>query len=198
METTQRNTRRSWNSSLFGCQFRQFSSSAEEACVSQAEDANSQKTTNREHHGHRSVEKTSSGLDGCFNDALALLFHHRLHSGTTTTPVVDEFRLPTRHGACFQGTPLVRNRFANLPRVRNADNASLRDKTFLFDETAESAKLPLLLEGSLMKLWRNVVRFFADCLDALRDDEQTTPEQRRYEASLRQRRWLDYLSSPRA
>jgi hypothetical protein len=46
-----------------------------------------------------------------------------------------------------------------------------------------------------MKLWRDVVRFFADCLDALRDDDPVAIEQQRYEAS--RQRWLDYLSSPR-
>jgi hypothetical protein len=49
-----------------------------------------------------------------------------------------------------------------------------------------------------MTLWWNVVHFFVECRDALREDDQATIEQRREEASLRQQRWLDTLASPRA
>jgi hypothetical protein len=42
----------------------------------------------------------------------------------------------------------------------------------------------------MLKIYRAVTRFFADCMDALRDDEAVAA---RFEA--RQQRWLDYLRS---
>jgi hypothetical protein len=42
----------------------------------------------------------------------------------------------------------------------------------------------------MLKLYRNVVRFFAECIDALRDDDVAVE---RYEA--RQQRSHDYLRS---
>ena len=43
----------------------------------------------------------------------------------------------------------------------------------------------------MMEFCRNVVRFFADCIDALRDDDEAPAV--RYDQ--RQQRWLDYLRS---
>ena len=42
----------------------------------------------------------------------------------------------------------------------------------------------------MLEFYRNVVRFFADCIESLRDDDVVVE---RYEA--RQQRWLDYLRS---
>jgi hypothetical protein len=42
----------------------------------------------------------------------------------------------------------------------------------------------------MLEFCRNVVRFFADCIESLSDDEAVTE---RYES--RQQRWLDYLRS---
>ena len=44
--------------------------------------------------------------------------------------------------------------------------------------------------SSMLEFYRNVVRFFADCIESLRDDDVVVE---RYEA--RQQRWLDYLRS---
>ena len=44
--------------------------------------------------------------------------------------------------------------------------------------------------SSMLEFCRNVVRFFADCIESLRDDDVVVE---RYEA--RQQRWLDYLRS---
>jgi hypothetical protein len=41
----------------------------------------------------------------------------------------------------------------------------------------------------MLEFCRNVVRFFSDCIEALRDDEEPAPA--RFDA--RQRRWLEYL-----
>ena len=47
----------------------------------------------------------------------------------------------------------------------------------------------------MRKFVSNVVRFFRDCLEALRDDdEETVRLQRRTDARLKQQRWLEYLS----
>jgi hypothetical protein len=42
----------------------------------------------------------------------------------------------------------------------------------------------------MLEFCRNVTRFFADCIESLRDDDVVVE---RYEA--RQQRWLDYLRS---
>ena len=42
----------------------------------------------------------------------------------------------------------------------------------------------------MLKFCRHIVRFFADCIDALRDDD---PAAERY--AVRRQRWHDYLRS---
>jgi hypothetical protein len=42
--------------------------------------------------------------------------------------------------------------------------------------------------GSMLEFCRDVVRFFSDCIDALRDDEVAAEP-----FDARQRRWLEYL-----
>jgi hypothetical protein len=46
----------------------------------------------------------------------------------------------------------------------------------------------------MVKLWRQVVRFFLDCLEALTEDDKVA-ERRAYEARLAQKRWHDFLAS---
>jgi hypothetical protein len=59
-------------------------------------------------------------------------------------------------------------------------------------ERRESVQVraPLPWGWSMLEFCRNVVRFFADCIESLRDDDVVVE---RYEA--RQQRWLDYLRS---
>jgi hypothetical protein len=47
----------------------------------------------------------------------------------------------------------------------------------------------------MRKFVTNVVRFYRDCREALRDDdEETVRLQQRADARLRRERWLEYLS----
>ena len=46
----------------------------------------------------------------------------------------------------------------------------------------------------MRKFVSNVVRFCRDCLEALRDDDETIRSQQRADARIRQKRWLEYLS----